>query len=877
MRTITCRQFLLSAGAVVVLVFACSSDDNPKSASCKTTSDCDAEPDTEGYLCVSKACIPCESTEECNGTVYYGSLSVCRSGRCSDSTQGVAGSGHGTAGKGSGGGRGATEALAGGTAGKEAGGSSQAAAGAGASFVAAQAGNSASGLGGSAVAVGGAVTGSGGAIGASGGVDAAAGNANVSGAGGIDSTAAGGVAGTTGMASLAGAAGASSAVCAANSALLPGGGCKACGTCDKSIPGLTGNLYPKTTQDGMCVCETKDGYYSTKALQSAPELCDADDDGWLRITAAQGLESTDPAIKANARCELRRVEEVKLINDAGQSKSNFFNSDLTGLATIPGGLLPLYESVANDGGTRAADQSLPTYGSGTGARTLTPVELNSLTKACINSKADHNGNGLADVAEWEKMVPPTTTSGLGDYLKMYTRLSYFLELHSAWFTGTRSQEGASVGTYTIEERKRVASSDGTGVGIIADTSQQNTEDWRTCDRKRDSVYSDNAPGTTFDFASASLPGADWTGMNHHSQFKCVAGVSSDIYSSMLTESDHAVALHQQTASSLSVRKWYGNSCQASDSIAATAADRTNPAMPKIVCSPSSALPLEEARWVSVTYVDVDETKLDSYGYVRGCICECKDKVPAVVIPTCRQCEDLAWGKQHILATPEDSHTTGCVAPLVCDGKGGCGACVPGRTRCKDTTTQQICQNDQSWKDAATPCQYKCNADTGTCNETCTPACPTGTECVASDQCLKSNGQTCAQAAECASSACSTYYRDADGDGYQGSSGNFCGATPPSGWTSTPTAIDCCDKDSNAHPGQTGWFATVTGCGGFDYNCSGPEEKQDTVITDCDFVRVGWIDAAPACGAQGTWATSCNCVAESGGCIVSSQPKVQSCH
>ena len=68
---------------------------------------------------------------------------------------------------------------------------------------------------------------------------------------------------------------------------------------------------------------------------------------------------------------------------------------------------------------------------------------------------------------------------------------------------------------------------------------------------------------------------------------------------------------------------------------------------------------------------------------------------------------------------------------------------------------------------------------------------------------------------------STYYTDADGDGYGSPSGaeaSYC--DPPSGWSSNNT--DCLDDNSSVHPGVTDWYEVDRGDGSFDYNCDGEE-------------------------------------------------------
>jgi hypothetical protein len=59
--------------------------------------------------------------------------------------------------------------------------------------------------------------------------------------------------------------------------------------------------------------------------------------------------------------------------------------------------------------------------------------------------------------------------------------------------------------------------------------------------------------------------------------------------------------------------------------------------------------------------------------------------------------------------------------------------------------------------------------------------------------------------------------DYDGDHY-GTSASIqrCGTTVPSGYADK--SGDCCDSDTNAHPGQTSYFTTADACGSFDYNC-----------------------------------------------------------
>jgi hypothetical protein len=167
---------------------------------------------------------------------------------------------------------------------------------------------------------------------------------------------------------------------------------------------------------------------------------------------------------------------------------------------------------------------------------------------------------------------------------------------------------------------------------------------------------------------------------------------------------------------------------------------------------------------------------------------------------CRQidplCEDAASAGRNVCATPTSvaqcgpdrvSHAPGqtCsgATPTCLDG--ACVACAPSSTApcgpCSDGT--QTCGADGSW---------------GACM---------------------------------GASSTRTYYRDADGDGYGDpfSPKVVCG-TAPVGYVADST--DCCDKDTNAHPGQASFFTAPDACGssqspdGFDYNCDGKDDLQN---------------------------------------------------
>lgn len=70
----------------------------------------------------------------------------------------------------------------------------------------------------------------------------------------------------------------------------------------------------------------------------------------------------------------------------------------------------------------------------------------------------------------------------------------------------------------------------------------------------------------------------------------------------------------------------------------------------------------------------------------------------------------------------------------------------------------------------------------------------------------------------------TFYKDADGDGYGTASSSIksCTTEAPSGYVSNDD--DCYDSNKNAKPGQTACFTTNRGDGSFDYNCNGKQDK-----------------------------------------------------
>jgi hypothetical protein len=99
--------------------------------------------------------------------------------------------------------------------------------------------------------------------------------------------------------------------------------------------------------------------------------------------------------------------------------------------------------------------------------------------------------------------------------------------------------------------------------------------------------------------------------------------------------------------------------------------------------------------------------------------------------------------------------------------------------------------------------------------------------------------------------------DEDGDGY-GKYGRP--ACPKSG-------VDCCDNDSNTHPGQTAYFTEPNNCSSYDYNCSGTVEKSSscyychtTLTSSCPYGGYKYCNADCSlllnCGDSGSQGTCC---------------------
>lgn len=412
------------------------------------------------------------------------------------------------------------------------------------------------------------------------------------------------------------------------------GQCLACPACAANAA-QTGNLYPVISEEGSCVCETNDGYFFSDASDGV-EPCDEDADGWTRITARQALRSTDCAVANNARCQLRTIDRFVLHADEGVSfdvplADDLFTKDLPEI-TGNGGLLDLYETVAND--TYSARGPAPLtppfepYANGDldpsvyPTRAVAANEVNSLTKGCTVSSLstkldeDFNDNGEADITEWQGMSALTVTP---EWQKPFVHFSFFIELHDSWYEGPEGGTGG-VGAYHIREKSRAAG----GVPFRYGAGQGSY--WTACYRRQDSSYavdgsggpSDAAPNRGMDFARFPARDASAGRMGHHSQFKCARIVSSH---SAPTDP----RLHPEEVLLSDVPgNWVVNACNMEPGTTLTqpgpGVDPANPYSPSITCRRVSS-PTVGVALVAPLFTDYAATD----GYARGCINECVDQ------------------------------------------------------------------------------------------------------------------------------------------------------------------------------------------------------------------------------------------------------------
>lgn len=421
------------------------------------------------------------------------------------------------------------------------------------------------------------------------------------------------------------------AACAPGETLdLRGGACT--DRCDCEGPGLTGAPWPVTDWNGDCVCETEPGwFFNTSAGSRSAEQCDADGDGWTRRSAFAHLNAADDAVRLNARCDLRTVDQVVLVNEYGQALPLTIET-LSGGRT---GFEPLYETDESDDDAEALERQSSPYG----ARKFAAAELNPLTKACATPLDDFNDNGISDVREHHREQPDPQKS----WMATFVGASYFVELHTGRYLPPA--DGAVHGQYVITERSRCDAA----FPVRYDPSEGPYA--ASCARRRDRDYTPDAP-IGYDFQRWSCANADgacaptdppvarsldvvpdhglcdadlgedpveWRGMGHASQFKCVEIVS---------DQEPAVEPFQRVRSALQLAangpgRLSLNACTLGEAIAPDPAD-PNPAQPAVACDAEAAAVTADREaligtvgFVSLRYADYNAAA----EYAGGCINE----------------------------------------------------------------------------------------------------------------------------------------------------------------------------------------------------------------------------------------------------------------
>lgn len=174
------------------------------------------------------------------------------------------------------------------------------------------------------------------------------------------------------------------------------------------------------------------------------------------------------------------------------------------------------------------------------------------------------------------------------------------------------------------------------------------------------------------------------------------------------------------------------------------------------------------------------------------------------------------------------------------------------------------------------CESDCSASGRVCSQSGLCQCAEGTTTVG-NTCLLTNGQDCdpTRPGQCASGRCDRWFRDSDGDshGDPNQSRGLCGtvsSAAPAGFVLS--SDDCCDTDNLVNPDQRSLQMTPSGCGDFDYNCSGEieytleEGNESGTFLHCDELSpdncpfVGFWEGrvAPSCGQRGLY-ESCSVV------------------
>ncbi|MCB9642933.1 MAG: putative metal-binding motif-containing protein [Myxococcales bacterium] len=219
-------------------------------------------------------------------------------------------------------------------------------------------------------------------------------------------------------------------------------------------------------------CKTKEGhYYLTGAGYG---VCDKDQDGWINIEAYRAVTSTDKQIQNNARCALKKFQHVVYHAEGQQPQIQKLDLEAAMVETFRndgGGKLidlPVYSKdqaalpIATSSAC-AADTDCPNTicyrGNCVEGRRFEPAEINTLTKGCI-AGLDLNDNQLDDATESPNDTPYPTTE-----FKPLLPLGYFVALHYGGFQQDYDNNGTKIPVFHIYERTRSKTADQQGLAL----------------------------------------------------------------------------------------------------------------------------------------------------------------------------------------------------------------------------------------------------------------------------------------------------------------------------------------------------------------------------------------------------------------------------
>ena len=420
------------------------------------------------------------------------------------------------------------------------------------------------------------------------------------------------------------------------------GACRYCGDCTAAREqGLsTGRVFvapggmSSFTNQSHCMCEATPGAFASEGESVRLLPCDADGDGWIRESAraalgidhnGQRLPTSDPVLRANARCTPRIVDRVVLHSDISA-----FDSEGHEIEVPLEEPLVLVESDRNDDDSSLATE-LSNYG--VGMQRFSAAELNGFTKAC--GVDDHNDNGLSDVDEWDERPNATATP----LIRRLQRFGYFVELATSWYE--ESKAGAPHGAYHIREHARSPSA---GEWLALPLTYAPTDGsayWRQCMRRK-SYTGSGAPNQDFarHWWSPDAVLRDGFAGLHHAQFKCLRVVASA--NEVGPATPQVVA---KGATGASLLRW--NAC---GKVNTRRQGGGSVATPEFNCSPITNPDLAEGevRWAALNFQVEAEPGEPPAGLVLdggkvGCIDECAERPAYRDLTNCAECKPGPFG------------------------------------------------------------------------------------------------------------------------------------------------------------------------------------------------------------------------------------------